>query len=37
MLLSRYLLNVSPTQMFRQSQEERNLSGAFLVQIKGIN
>lgn len=28
MLLSRFLLNVSPTQIFGQSQEERNVSGA---------
>lgn len=28
MLLSRSLLNVSPTQIFRQSQEDRNVSGA---------
>lgn len=28
MLLSRSLLNVSPTQIFGQSQEERNVSGA---------
>lgn len=27
-LLSRSLLNVSPTQIFGQSQEERNVSGA---------
>lgn len=28
MLLSRSLLNVSPTQIFGQTQEERNVSGA---------